>query len=110
MEAGRCKPSGAFTGRLAEALHRQEALDLVVLDALAPLLPGYAETCAPKLLDCTLPLQALANQGPAAWLLHHPAKDQRMCLILPLTPTLPRKGGGRSLAPSPLMGEGWGGR
>src|SRR5436305_1278287 len=30
-----------------EALHRQEALDLVVLDALAALLPGYAETSAP---------------------------------------------------------------
>jgi len=29
-----------------EALHRQEALDLVVLDALATLLPGYAETSA----------------------------------------------------------------
>ena len=60
-----------------EALHRQEALDLVVLDALATLLPGYAETCAPKLLDCLLPLQALANQGPAVWLLLHPAKAKR---------------------------------
>jgi len=60
-----------------EALHRQEALDLVVLDALATLLPGYAETCAPKLLDCLLPLQALANRGPALWLLHHPAKAKR---------------------------------
>jgi AAA domain len=39
-----------------EALHRREALDLVVIDALATLLPGYAETCAPKLLDCLLPL------------------------------------------------------
>jgi AAA domain len=57
-----------------ETLHRQEALDLVVLDALATLLPGYAETCAPKMLDCLLPLQALANRGPALWLLHHPAK------------------------------------
>jgi hypothetical protein len=37
------------------------ALDLVVLDALATLLPGYAETSAPKMLDCLLPLQALAN-------------------------------------------------
>jgi len=60
-----------------EALHRQEALDLVVLDTLATLLPGYAETCAPKLLGCLLPLQALANRGPALWLLHHPAKGQR---------------------------------
>ncbi|MBI3823628.1 MAG: AAA family ATPase [Planctomycetes bacterium] len=60
-----------------EALHRQEALDLVVIDALAALLPGYAESCAPKLLDCLLPLQALANLGPAVWLVHHPAKDKR---------------------------------
>src|SRR5262249_24185975 len=50
-----------------EALHRQEAVDLAVLDALATLLPGYAETCAPKLLDCLLPLQALASRGPALW-------------------------------------------
>jgi hypothetical protein len=48
-----------------EALHRQEAVDLVVFDALATLLPGYAETCAPKMLDCLLPLQALASRGPA---------------------------------------------
>jgi hypothetical protein len=60
-----------------EALHRQEGLDLVVIDALATLLPGYAETCAPKMLDCLLPLQALANLGPAMWLLHHPAKGKR---------------------------------
>jgi hypothetical protein len=60
-----------------ETLHRQEALDLVVIDALATLLPGYAETCAPKMLDCLLPLQALANLGPAVWLLHHPAKGKR---------------------------------
>jgi hypothetical protein len=46
------------------------------MDALAALLPGYAETCAPKMLDCLLPLQALANQGLAAWLLHHPAKGK----------------------------------
>jgi hypothetical protein len=60
-----------------EALQRQEALDLVVLDALATLLPGHAETYAPKMLDCLLPLQALANRGAAVWLLHHPAKGQR---------------------------------
>jgi hypothetical protein len=60
-----------------EALHRQAPLDLVVLDALAALLPGYAETCAPQMLDCLLPLQALANRGPSLWLLHHPAKGKR---------------------------------
>lgn len=60
-----------------EALHRQEPFDLVVIDALAALLPGYAETCGPMLLDCLLPLQKLANLGPAVWLLHHPAKSKR---------------------------------
>lgn len=60
-----------------ESLHRQEPIDLVVLDALAALLPGYAETCGPKLLDCLMPVQALAAQGPAVWLLHHPAKGRR---------------------------------
>ena len=38
---------------------------------------SYAETCAPKLLDCLLPLQALANRGPGVWLMHHPAKGRR---------------------------------
>jgi hypothetical protein len=60
-----------------ETLQRQEALALVVLDTLTTLLPGYAETCAPKLLDCLLPLQALANQGPAVWLMHHLAAGAR---------------------------------
>ncbi|MCI0462695.1 MAG: AAA family ATPase [Gemmataceae bacterium] len=60
-----------------EALQRREGLDLVVIDALAALLPGYAEMFAPKLLDCLLPLQALANRGSAMWLLHHPAKGKR---------------------------------
>jgi AAA domain len=60
-----------------EAMHRQEPLDLVVIDALAAFLPGYAETCAPMMLDCLLPLQELANLGPAIWLLHHPAKQKR---------------------------------
>jgi hypothetical protein len=59
------------------SLHRQEALDLVVLDPLATLLPGPAEASAARLLDCLLPLQALANSGPAVWLLHHPAKGPR---------------------------------
>jgi hypothetical protein len=60
-----------------EALHRREGLDLVVIDPLATLLPGYAEACAPKMLDSLLPLQALANLGPAVWLMHHPAKGKR---------------------------------
>jgi hypothetical protein len=60
-----------------EALQRQQGLDLVIVDTLATLLPGHAEASAPKLLDCLLPLQALANQGPAVWLLHHPARGKR---------------------------------
>src|SRR4029453_9145354 len=60
-----------------EALHRQQALDLVVLDALATLLPGHAETCAPKMLACLLPLRARANRAPALWLLAPPAKSKR---------------------------------
>jgi hypothetical protein len=52
-------------------------VDLVVFDALATLLPGHAETSAPEMLDCLLPLQALAGRGPGLWLLHHPAKGQR---------------------------------
>jgi hypothetical protein len=60
-----------------EARHRQEALDLVVIDPLATLLPAYAETCAPKMIDCLLPLQALATHGPAVWLLHHPGKGRQ---------------------------------
>jgi hypothetical protein len=57
-----------------EALYRREGLDLVVIDPLATLLPGFAETCGPKLLDCLLPLQALANLGTSVCLMHHPAK------------------------------------
>ena len=44
-----------------EKLHRREGLELVVIDPLATLLPGYAETCGPKMLDCLMPLQALAK-------------------------------------------------
>ena len=60
-----------------DELHRREPLDLVVLDALAALLPGHAEANAPQLLDCLLPVQALAQRGVAVWLLHHPAKAKR---------------------------------
>jgi hypothetical protein len=60
-----------------EKLHRSEGVELVVIDPLATLLPGYAETSAPKLLDCLLPLQALANPGPEVWLMHHPGRGKR---------------------------------
>src|SRR5262249_27482307 len=58
--------------------HGQQGLDLVALDPLATLLPGNAELSAPQMLDCLLPLQALAGQGPAIWLLHHTGKDPRI--------------------------------
>jgi hypothetical protein len=60
-----------------EELHRAQGLELVVIDPLATLLPSGAESCGPKLLACLLPLQKLASQGPAVWLMHHPAKDKR---------------------------------
>jgi hypothetical protein len=81
-----CRPFGgarpteaAWSSLIAglETHHRQEPIDLVVIDPLATFLPGYAEGCGPKLLDCLLPLQALATQGPAVWLLHHPTKGRR---------------------------------
>jgi hypothetical protein len=46
--------------RALETLHRNNPLDLIVIDALAALFPGYAETCAPKLIDCFV---ALATTG-----------------------------------------------
>lgn len=60
-----------------ESLHRQQGLDLVVIDPLTTLLPGQAETFGPKLIACLLPLQKLASEGPAIWLMHHPAKSKR---------------------------------
>ncbi len=60
-----------------EALQAREPFDLLVIDALATCLPGHAEMCAPKLLDCLLPIQTLANRGPAVWLLHHPTKKKQ---------------------------------
>ncbi len=60
-----------------ENVHRQEGLDLVMIDPMATLLPGHAESSPKHLLDCLLPLQELANRGPAVWLLHHPGKGLR---------------------------------
>ena len=62
--------------RHLENVHRQEGLDLVMIDPLATLLPGHAENSPQHLLDCLLPLQELANRGPAVWLLHHTGKGQ----------------------------------
>jgi hypothetical protein len=60
-----------------ESLHRQNSLNLLAIDPLAALLPGHAENSAPKMFDCLLPLQNLANQGIAVWLMHHPARATR---------------------------------
>ena len=62
-----------FVGGLARVLE-QEAFDLLLLDPLASFLPGNAENHAPAMLDFLLPLQQLAETGPAIWLPHHPAK------------------------------------
>ncbi len=63
----------AFVAGLTR-LHQQERFDLLLIDPLAGFLPGNAENYAPAMLDFLLPLQQLAEAGPAIWLLHHPAK------------------------------------
>lgn len=63
----------AFVAGLSR-LHEQERFDLLLIDPLAGFLPGNAENHAPAMLDFLLPLQQLAEAGPAIWLLHHPAK------------------------------------
>ncbi len=60
-----------------ERLHREQPLDLVVIDPLATLFPAYVESGPAKMLECLLPLQSLANQGLAVWIVHHPAKGKR---------------------------------
>jgi hypothetical protein len=57
-------------------LHQQEPFGLLMIDPLAGFLPGGAENYAPAMLDFLLPLQMLAEAGPATWLLHHPAKGK----------------------------------
>ncbi len=63
----------ALVANLA-ALHRQEGFDLLLIDPLAAFLPAGAENYAPAMLDFLLPLQELAEAGPAVCLLHHPGK------------------------------------
>jgi hypothetical protein len=58
-------------------MRRQEGFDLLMLDPLATLLPGHAESSPQHLLDCLLPLQQLAQQGPAVFLSHHTGKGKR---------------------------------
>src|SRR5207248_9956355 len=64
----------SFVTSLA-ALYQQEPFDLLLIDPLASFLPSGAENYAPAMLDFLLPLQVLAEAGPAIWLLHHPGKS-----------------------------------
>jgi hypothetical protein len=64
----------AFVANL-DALRREAGFDLLMIDPLAGFLPGGAENYAPAMLDFLLPLQALAEAGPAVWMLHHPGKS-----------------------------------
>jgi hypothetical protein len=57
-------------------LHRQRPIDLVLVDPLSQFLAG-AENSTPAIMDSLLPLQALAEAGPAVWLLHHPSKKKQ---------------------------------
>ncbi len=60
-----------------EEMQRQEPFDLFMIDPLATLLPGHAENSPQHLLDCLLPLQQLAQKGPAIFLSHHTGKGKR---------------------------------
>ncbi len=55
-------------------LRQQHALDLVVIDPLAAVLPGRNENGAGDLLAMLMPLQRLTTQGVSILLLHHPRK------------------------------------
>jgi hypothetical protein len=63
----------ALVDRLAE-LRRQRGIDVVILDPLAALLPGAAESQTSAMLDVLQGLTRLARQGQAVFVLHHPTK------------------------------------
>jgi len=54
--------------------HRTEALDLVVIDALAGFVPDGSENDARTILRMMEPLQELKTRGVAVLVLHHPRK------------------------------------
>ena len=56
-------------------LHDQHTFDLAVVDPLAPFCP--AENHARGMMDFLYPLTALARQGLAVFLLHHPGKGDK---------------------------------
>jgi hypothetical protein len=55
-------------------LHYQRAVDLVVIDSLASVLPGNQETNSAAMLDLLRTLREVAGTGPAMLLAHHPRK------------------------------------
>jgi hypothetical protein len=63
----------ALVERLAE-LGRTRGIDAVILDPLAALLPGAAESQTSAMLDVLVRLSRLTRQGQAVLVLHHPAK------------------------------------
>jgi hypothetical protein len=57
-------------------LGMEEGIDLVVIDPLAPFLPGAAESNPITVLDALQPLTDLTSAGQAVLLLHHPRKGE----------------------------------
>jgi hypothetical protein len=75
FEPYRVKPVPRQWGFLVEDLadlHRRRALDLVVIDPLAAMLPGGEEGNAAAMTDALRPVRELAAGGPAVLLVHHP--------------------------------------
>jgi hypothetical protein len=60
--------------RRAEAERERGALDVLVIDPLAPFLPGRSDSDPAALLDMINPLRRLAGTGVAVLILHHPRK------------------------------------
>jgi hypothetical protein len=65
----------ALLDRVAE-LHVRRRLALLLVDPLAPFLPGHSENDACTMLDALLPLQRLTSLGLSVLLSHHPAKGK----------------------------------
>jgi len=63
----------AYLDQLLER-HRQQPIDLLVIDPLTSFLPNRAENDAGSILQALLPLQRLTNQGISVLILHHPRK------------------------------------
>jgi hypothetical protein len=76
-EPFRAKPTAAQWGALIDRLGQlraEKGLDLVVIDPLAPFLPGRDENNAGVMLAALLPLKKLTAEGVAVLILHHPGK------------------------------------